>query len=64
MYMRTVPFWAQIHGLPVRAMNKKVDEEVGALLGAVVEVSCDADGNAIGRCTCMRVLLDIHSPII
>lgn len=39
-----VPFWAQVHGFSVRAMNKAVGEEVGALLGNVLEVHCDMKG--------------------
>lgn len=64
MQMYLVPFWVQIHDLPVRAMNKQIGEKVGALLGSVLEVYCDGNGKAIGKCTRIRVLLNIHNPII
>lgn len=33
--LHTVPFWVQFHGLQIRAINKAVGEEVGALIGEV-----------------------------
>lgn len=51
MKMTLVPFWVQIHGLSVRAMNKTIGESLGALLGTVLDIFCDAEGNAIGKCT-------------
>lgn len=31
--LHSVPFWAQAHGLQIRAMNKEVGTETGATLG-------------------------------
>lgn len=45
-------------------MNKLVGEEVGALLGEVVEVNCDLEGKAVGRCIPVRVLVDVRKPFI
>lgn len=59
-----VPFWVQIHGLPIRAMNRIVAEELGALIGEVLEVCCDESGAAVGRCTHIRVRLDVRKPLV
>lgn len=59
-----VPFWVQFHGLQLRAMNRSVGEAVGALLGKVVDVFCDAEGTVIGHCIRIWVLLDIHKPLL
>lgn len=37
-----VPFWIQTHDLQLRAMNKRAGEEIGALIGWVIDVCCDA----------------------
>lgn len=47
--LHSVPFWVQAHGLQIRAMNKTVREELGALLGTVLEVRENAEGATIGR---------------
>lgn len=59
-----VPFWIQIHGLSYRAMNRKIGVEIGSLIGEVLEVNCNGDGVAMGRCTRVRVRLDVHKPLI
>lgn len=45
-------------------MKKIIGEEIGALLGNIIEVNCDTEGGAMGRCMRVRVLLDVHNPII
>lgn len=59
-----VPFWVQIHGLPLRAMNRLVGTQIGSLIGEVVEVYCNGDGVALGRCTRVRVLIDVREPLM
>lgn len=34
----TTPMWIQVHGLQIQAMNWRVGETLGALLGEVLEV--------------------------
>lgn len=58
-----VPFWVQTHGLQIRAMNKDVGEMIEATIGQVLEVRCNQEGRAFGRCIRMRILLDIHKPL-
>lgn len=48
MAIHTVPFWIQIHGLQLRAMNRAVGEDIGSLIGDVLEINCDEEGQAIG----------------
>lgn len=62
--MELVPFWVQIHSLLIRAMNKKITESEGATLGMVLEVYCDAAGVLISKCSRVKVLLNVHNPII
>lgn len=45
-------------------MNKTVGEDVGALLGKVLEVRSDVGGTTIGRCICIRAQVDIHKPLL
>lgn len=45
-------------------MNKAVGEEVGALVGVVSDVNCDAKGTALGRCIRLRVRVDVHKPLL
>lgn len=64
MALHTGPFWIQFHGLQLRAMNKAVGEDVGALIGEVLEINCDDEGQAIGQCLRVRVCLDIIKPLV
>lgn len=59
-----VPFWIQIHGLPHRAMNRLVGAEVGSLIGEVMEVNCDGNGVVVGRCTRIKVRIDVQNPLV
>lgn len=49
-FLQYAPAWIQAHGLQIRAMNKSVGEDVGVLLGKILEVRCDAGRVALGRC--------------
>lgn len=59
-----VPFSIQLHGLPYRAMNRQIGNEIGSLIGEVLEVTCNSEGIALGRCLRVRVRLDIRQPLI
>lgn len=64
MVLHTVPFWVQIHGLQIRAMNRAVGEVIGALIEDVIDISCDDEGQAIGPCLRVRVRMDVFKTII
>ena len=44
--MNLVPFWVQIHDLPLLYMNREVGEGVGGILGSILLV--DTDENGVG----------------
>lgn len=54
----------QVHGLQLRAMNRAVGEEVGALFGGATMVECDDEGTTLGKCIRMRVNLDVNKPLL
>lgn len=62
--LHTVSFWVQIHGLQLRAMNKAVGEDVGALIGEVFKISCDDEGTSIGQCLRVKAQIDILKPLL
>lgn len=47
--LHEAPFWIQVHGLQIRAINREVGSVIGFTLGKVLEIRCDTDGGAIGR---------------
>ena len=40
----SIPLWVQIHGLPIKYMSKENVEEIGALVGEVLEVDFTSGG--------------------
>lgn len=55
--LHRVPFWVQIHGLQLTAMNRAIGEEVGALIGEVLDFSGDNKGDAIGSCIRVQIMM-------
>lgn len=51
-----VPFWVQVHGLQIRAMNKEVGAEIGATLGPCAGCSLDLKSWRISV-SCVVVLI-------
>lgn len=45
-------------------MNKVIGEEMGTMLGNIIDVNCDLEGGALGRCIPVRVLLNVHTPLV
>lgn len=45
-------------------MNKAVGEEIGALFGGAIEIDCDENGKARGKCIGIRAILDVHKPLV
>lgn len=44
-------------------MNKAVGEALGDLFVGALMVECDEEGNALGKCIRMRVILYVHRPL-
>lgn len=61
--IHSVPFWFQVHGLQLWAMNRAIGQEIGALLGKLIEVSCDAEGAALGKCIRVKAYVDVLKPL-
>lgn len=62
--MTTSPFWVQAHGLQIRAINKKVGEDIGSILGEVTEVHSDSGGAVVGRCIHIQAKVDTTKPLV
>lgn len=45
-------------------MNKSVGEDLGAMLGEVIQVRSDSAGAATDRCIHIRVRVDINKPLV
>ncbi|KAK7858174.1 uncharacterized protein CFP56_013819 [Quercus suber] len=56
-------FWVQIHGLPIRRMNKATAEAIGQTLGIVESVDQSNSGDCRGWCIRVRVNIDISQPL-
>ena len=56
-------FWVQIHGLPIRRMNKVTAEAIGQTLGIVESVDQSSSGDCRGRCIRVRINIDISQPL-
>lgn len=61
--LQTAPIWIQAHSLQLRAMTKTAREQLGRLLGEVLDVKSDYDGLAMGRCVRIRALVDVNKPL-
>lgn len=57
-----IPIWVQVHDIPVRFLNRKVAEDLCAVVGSVCSVNDDSqmDGGSFMR---VRVLIDINKPL-
>jgi hypothetical protein len=62
--MNLVPFWVQIHDLPLLYMNREVGECVGGILGSVLLVDTDENGVGWGKSLRVRVQLDVSQPLL
>ena len=62
--MNLVPFWVQIHDLPLLYMNREVGEHVGGILGSVLLVDTDENGVGWGKSLRVRVQLDVSQPLL
>lgn len=46
MDLDQVGFWMQMHNLPLGFMNKGMGEQIGGMIGKVIEVDIQEDGLA------------------
>ncbi|XP_042958197.1 uncharacterized protein LOC122293793 [Carya illinoinensis] len=58
------PFWVQLHNLPLATMTEELGEQFTASIGHVIRVDIEADGRAWERCLRVRVVVDIHKPLL
>jgi hypothetical protein len=59
-----VPFWVQIHDLPLIYMNREVGEKVGKEIGEVILVDIDEQGVGWGKSLRVRVKIDVKEPLL
>ncbi|XP_075675072.1 uncharacterized protein LOC142644317 [Castanea sativa] len=56
-------FWMQIHGLPLRRMNRANAEAIRTTLGTLEQVDVSSTGECHGRYIRVRVNIDISKPL-
>lgn len=59
-----VPFWVQIHDLPLINMNREVGEKVGKEIGEFILVDMDEQGVGWGKSFRVRVKIDVKEPLL
>ncbi|XP_040992702.1 uncharacterized protein LOC121239512 [Juglans microcarpa x Juglans regia] len=57
------PFWIQLHGMPLAAMNIEGGESIGASVGEVITVDVDGEGIEWGKFLRIRLNMDITKPL-
>ncbi|KAL5570870.1 hypothetical protein UlMin_020467 [Ulmus minor] len=63
MSFSQVPFWVQLHNIPVFCMSKAVGLILGNMVGRVQEVECNQDELCLGTFIRVRVIIDISKPL-
>ncbi|XP_050222915.1 uncharacterized protein LOC126673007 [Mercurialis annua] len=58
-----VPFWIQIHNLPLMCLNSEAGLSLGSQIGVVEKVDPGATGDCIGKYLRVRVKVDISKPL-
>ena len=60
-----VPFWVQVHGIPLKALSIKMTTNIGRRLGGVMEVEDPfPQGQMLRSFLRIRVMIDINLPFI
>ncbi|XP_042944688.1 uncharacterized protein LOC122278575 [Carya illinoinensis] len=57
-------FWIQLHNPPLATMTKLFGEAFASSIGPVIRVEVSANGHAWGRCLRVRVVVDLHKPLM
>uniref|UniRef100_A0A7N2R5R6 CCHC-type domain-containing protein n=1 Tax=Quercus lobata TaxID=97700 RepID=A0A7N2R5R6_QUELO len=61
----SIPLWVQIHGLPIEYMSKENAEEIGALVGEVLEVDFTGSGGVcMSKFLRVKVELKVEDPLL
>nr|POE94975.1 uncharacterized protein CFP56_51131 [Quercus suber] len=61
----SIPLWVQIHGLPIEYMSKENVEEVGALVGEVLDVDFTGSGGVcMSKFLRVKVELKVEDPLM
>lgn len=61
--LNEVPFWVQIHGLEFQLLTRYTGEVLGSKIGKVMEIDCEDNSTAWGKCLRVRVMVDITKPL-
>ncbi|XP_030970768.1 uncharacterized protein LOC115991172 [Quercus lobata] len=61
----SIPLWVQIHGLHIEYMSKENAEEIGALVGEVLEVDFTGSGGVcMSKFLRVKVVLKVEDPLL
>ncbi|KAK1592224.1 hypothetical protein Q3G72_021434 [Acer saccharum] len=63
LQFRHVPFWIQLHNLPLACLNRDVGLHLGGLVGQVKETDAGESGECVGQFIRIRVLIDVTNPL-
>ncbi|XP_050229503.1 uncharacterized protein LOC126678651 [Mercurialis annua] len=63
MKFDTIPFWIQIHGLPLICLNKEAGRSLGSQIGVVEEVDLGASGDCLGKYLRVKIKVNITKPL-
>ena len=59
-----VPFWVQIHGIPLEALTVKATKKIGQRLGGLMDAEEPMhEGKLLRSCLRMRITIDITQPL-
>jgi hypothetical protein len=59
----TVPFWVQVHNIPVGSMSEKNGKQIAASLGEFLEYDEKNNSNFWRKYMRIRVMLDVRKPL-
>lgn len=62
--LKTAVFWVQIHGVPLRFRTPEVVEDIGSVVGGVVDVGRFSGEDCVGRFLRVRVRMDVTQPLL
>ncbi|KAK9921712.1 hypothetical protein M0R45_030212 [Rubus argutus] len=62
--LKTAVFWVQIHGVPLRFRTPEVAEDIGSVVGGVVDVGRASGEDCVGRFLRVRVRMDVTQPLL
>ena len=64
MNFSSIPIWIQVHNLPIKYIFKENAEEIGALVGEVIEVDFIGNGGiCMSKFLRVKVELKVEDPL-